>query len=874
MSTFVLAALAVLVPSMAFGKNTPVNGAVFTTVNPAIDNSGHCLNGGPGADAGLVNCNIYDGKEFVWLSGGPDGNTAALSDGTYFFAVLVPGGQGNNSDNNPNDGTEKNLSDLAPTSGTGAGDAWTNRVFSINDGSITYPVNDPAYTGTHTFANNKIRLMPYDDTTNPGGEYILAVCNLAGKDYTATYQPGVNPSDCKYDAFKVKVGDEVLPPSAPGITKDAIGAYDNTYTWTIAKAVDQTRINKAGTTNQSGADATFNYTVTVEHDGGVISDVKVNGTITVSNLNIDSNNNIIPVAITGVTDQLSGSTAVCTVTSGGAQTLAQAKTSFAYECSLSGLPQGELDNVATVTWAEQSINDQTLAAGSASFTFSNISFAENTIDGSVNVTDSYAGDLGTVLVGDANPKSFTYARLVTGTPGKCTTVDNTATFTTNTSGATGSNSKTVELCVGADLQVSKTATPSFTRTYTWDISKAADKPLAQQIGGSATFNYTVRAWQTGFTDSGWALKGTITVTNPNDWEPITADITDAADVGGGVSCTVTDGTGVVIPEGGIITRDYSCTFTGQPTYTGTNTATATWDAGTSFTTDGSASGAAPVNFTNPTTVNKSIHVTDSYAGTLGTLTATDASPFASATYTYSRTVSVPTWDCVTYPNTATITETGLSASQSVKVCGPAKTGALTIGFWKTTNGQNLITTYCQNPALANYLKGLGNGDGPFINAPTTSCKALANYVSSILTGATATNMNTMLKAQMLGTALDLWFSGPGWTSTTLSKIKPPSNFLLHNSLDAFNMDTTAICPMVDNSSTGTAACQNNTPSTDAKKSGAVPSSAMTMQAILNFAATTSYPFSNGIWYGIDRTKQEILKNIFDQVNNQIAFAAQ
>jgi hypothetical protein len=251
------------------------------------------------------------------------------------------------------------------------------------------------------------------------------------------------------------------------------------------------------------------------------------------------------------------------------------------------------------------------------------------------------------------------------------------------------------------------------------------------------------------------------------------------------------------------------------------------------------------------------------------------------TFNYSVTVNVPQFDCVSYTNTATFTtnDTGATGSDSVtvKVCGPAKTGALTIGFWKTANGQGLIKTYCQNPALANYLKGLGGGSGPFSNAPTTSCNDLANYVQTILNGASATDMNKMLKAQMLGTALDVWFSGPGWTSAKIGSVKPPSNFLSHNNLGTFNMDTTAVCPMVDNTSTGTATCKNNLPSTDAVASGAVPTSPMSMQAILDFAATTPSPFngstSSSIWYGGDRTKQEILKNIFDQFNNQLAFGS-
>jgi hypothetical protein len=267
-------------------------------------------------------------------------------------------------------------------------------------------------------------------------------------------------------------------------------------------------------------------------------------------------------------------------------------------------------------------------------------------------------------------------------------------------------------------------------------------------------------------------------------------------------------------------------------------------------------------------------------GTLGQACVGDANP---KVFNYQRTIAVPQNDCQSYDNTATFTTNDTSAtgsaSQTITLCGPAKTGALTIGFWKTTNGQGLIKSYCSNGAnnLGTYLVGLGGGTtGPFSNAPT-GCSSLASYVSNILNGASATDMNKMLKAQMLGTALDVWFSGPGWTSTKSGNVKPPSNFLSHNNLGTFNMDTTAVCPMVDNLNTGTANCKNTTPSTNAVTAGAVPNSPMSMQAILDFAATTPSPFngstSASVWYAGNRTKQEILKNIYDQFNNQLAFGS-
>lgn len=169
-----LSVLGVTVAGLAFlaPPAGAVSGGAYTTVNPAVDGPNHCKNGNPG-----VNCNIYDGKEFVWLNGGPAANGLG-PDGQYFFAVLVPGGQPD-----PNDGGPKNLSDDF--------DTVANRTFTVTNGEVS------AYSGTHTYSPPLIRLFPYADTTNPGGVYIMAICSLA-RGYP------VEPRDCKYDAFKVQ----------------------------------------------------------------------------------------------------------------------------------------------------------------------------------------------------------------------------------------------------------------------------------------------------------------------------------------------------------------------------------------------------------------------------------------------------------------------------------------------------------------------------------------------------------------------------------------------------------------------------------------------------------------------------------------------
>jgi hypothetical protein len=164
-----------------------VAGAAYTTINPAQGD--HCLNG-----TGAVNCNIYDGKEFVWINGGPTSGTSALSDGDYFFAVLVPGGQ------NPatTDGLVDNLSD-------GANGVYTTRIFTVVGNQITAFLGSGHATADGGLQGLLIGLAPFDNTTNPGGVYILAICRLGDTGGAYTYP--ADPSVCKYDAFKIRQGD-------------------------------------------------------------------------------------------------------------------------------------------------------------------------------------------------------------------------------------------------------------------------------------------------------------------------------------------------------------------------------------------------------------------------------------------------------------------------------------------------------------------------------------------------------------------------------------------------------------------------------------------------------------------------------------------
>src|SRR5262249_53642227 len=205
--------------------------------------------------------------------------------------------------------------------------------------------------------------------------------------------------------------------------------------------------------------------------------------------------------------------------------------------------------------------------------------------------------------------------------------------------------------------------------FHWAITKDVDKTHVNIAdGGTATFNYTVSVTHDAGTDSAWMAAGTITVSNPNDWEDITANLSDAVNNGG--LCTVSPAS-LTVPKSGSATASYSCTYASAPNPAdGTNTATASWDKDAFFTPTGSASGSAAVNFDTPTTiVDGSVAVNDTQGGFLGTVSYTDPSP---TSFTYSKTQTGVAGTCTNYDNTATFTTntTGTtgSASQTVTVC--------------------------------------------------------------------------------------------------------------------------------------------------------------------------------------------------------------
>ncbi len=438
----------------------------------------------------------------------------------------------------------------------------------------------------------------------------------------------------------------------------------------------------------------------------------------------------------------------------------------------------------------------------------------------------------------------------------CGIFNNTATVTSDMNAPISASASVTVYC---DLRVSKTAVPTFTRTYNWSITKGVDKTLVRKVGGSATFNYAVNVRQTGYVDSNWLVTGRITVVNPNPTLAISGvNVTDSVNNGG--SCTVEGGSGITIPAGGSVILNYTCVYAAEPTLrSGLNIARATWDK-TAGTPHKSASGSKFFSFGscgtttagNPTNVNKTITVTDKFNGsttTLGTVTATTYMPYAAKTFNYSRTVSIPSYACKSYANTAKIVETGQSAGKTITVCGPINLGAKSKGFWQNKNGQNIIKQTASISGVCKLTPWLRTY-APFQDlSATASCTAAATYVYNIIKAADASgaSMNAMLKAQMLAAALDVYYSDPALGGNKIGAPAP---------IGGVTVDLTLI--------KAGGGYQNVS---DAFGGAA----SMTISQMLNHAAGQSNA-GGSVWYGNVKSTQELAKNAFDAIDNNWVFA--
>ena len=185
-----------------------------------------------------------------------------------------------------------------------------------------------------------------------------------------------------------------------------------------------------------------------------------------------------------------------------------------------------------------------------------------------------------------------------------------------------------------------------------------------------------------------------------------------------------------------------------------------------------------------------------------------------------------------------------SINYTLEVCGFINSGARTIGFWQNKNGQKIIKNYFEGTggtSLDNYLRGYN----PFKDLTSTTGSGIATYVYNVIKSANSSkaSMNAMLKAQMLATALDVYFSDPSLGGNRIDAPVP---------IGGLNIDLTNIY--------------------NENVSGAFGGAAsLTVSELLDYAASQSND-GGSMWYGNVKATQELAKDTFDAINNQVASA--
>ncbi len=612
------------------------------------------LDHGAGTGAGSINGSPYHGG-LVSLNCASSGANA-----NQIMASAIDAGELTVvKDATPADGTDFHFS-ITP-----GGDASTFALDDDGDATLPDRVTYRVAPGTYTAAELDI----------PAGWNLAGVtCSKATSGSTATSRTVAIADDekvtCTFDNSKVAYKDLT-------VTNTATPSYKRDYDWDIDKSL----VGPATRKIAEGQSATVDYDVEVTPSAPKDSDFTVSGQINVANPN--------NVGIAGVTVTPSVPGATCTVSDGGTQvtgpvTIPGGGKTFAYTCAMGSGTGSATAGTSTVSLAWSAADNYgTSGAATATKDFTFAAVTPSTTDASVTVTDSHY-DLGSSTAGNVvratdGAKKFSYQLTWPGEPGQCKTYSNTATIT-ETDGDSQSDSARVEVCEGKDLTVSKTVVHSYYRTYDWSLSKVVVGPSTKEAGpdGTATFDYKVTATGGKASDSSWAMSGAIEVSNPNAWPVTLSDITDRVDVGGGASCLVTQGTSLVVAANSKRSFDYRCTFTSQPSYDGTNTATVTWDGTQHVSPSTSASGTAAVRAASwaQAEFDKTVTVIDDKTDpanpvTLGTATWAGEGVAKEFTYT-GPALAGRAGQCVDYTNNAWIEELpAKKASAKVSVCSEA-----------------------------------------------------------------------------------------------------------------------------------------------------------------------------------------------------------
>ncbi len=312
-------------------------------------------------------------------------------------------------------------------------------VFTITNLTGTTP--DPLSADFDRPTGYTGQLNPSVNVQDSGGQS-WAFDDTGTQTYEQTFACDDDAGDNANTATIVETGDEAsatvaLTCYALDVAKTAVSEFTRTWEWTLDKTSDV-----AALTVPAGFRFAVDYSVTPAATF-VDGDAKVSGTITVTNP--------APMAAKVLSVADAATTAIpLTVVCEGVTFPVTLATDEKLECTYAGdLPDlSTRDNVATAELQNVTYDAEGAATETGTTAFSGteqIDFGDPTynVDTCIDVTDDQGGSLGTVCLGDL-PKTFTYT-LTWGPFETCGNYDgvNIASFTTNDTGATGSDSWTV-----------------------------------------------------------------------------------------------------------------------------------------------------------------------------------------------------------------------------------------------------------------------------------------------------------------------------------------------------------------------------------------------------------------------------------------------
>jgi hypothetical protein len=367
-----------------------------------------------------------------------------------------------------------------------------NVTITNHSGSLGTPVGpSPSTTTVFPSSPTETNGTIHVDDTN-GGSWSFSEDGSVSYDRTFTCDGDAGQHDNtatiqetgQYDDASVMVHCYALD-----VTKTAEPSLVRTYNWTIDKSADESELILS-----TGQQYLLGYEVTVDLDDPPYtdSDWAVSGEIyvhnpapipaTINNVTDIISPDIVPIVNCGVTFPYmlpAGATLTCTYSADLPNASTRTNTATAtlqnydYGHDLSPTPTGTTDFTGTTT----------------------VDFADpgmTLVDTCVDVSDSYAGFLGTVCYDDPPPVTFTYSRWI-GPYEACGsyTVENTAPFITNDTGSTGSDSWTVIVTVPCD---GCTLTQGYWKTHSDYGPAPYDDAWALMGGPDTMFLIGTQTW--------------------------------------------------------------------------------------------------------------------------------------------------------------------------------------------------------------------------------------------------------------------------------------------------------------------------------------------------------------------------------------------